>query len=119
LHVLDDEDFLAWLDQAKLAPGDLFDRGRIVTQAPGLLGQACILGALARQRRRQRGGLTPDAQHRQQAAVARQRIHHDHQRDEQQPEAQQATVARLSAERLRLSDRLRSVGRRHASTKVH
>ena len=97
-RVLDDEDFLAGPDEAKLSAGDFFDRGRIFAEPARLLGQARVVGALARHRRRQRGVLTAYPQHREQPAIAGERVQHDHQRHENQPDMQQPAVARLAAE---------------------
>ena len=120
MHVLDDEDLLAGLDQAKLAAGDFLYRGGIFAKAARLFGEAGVVGALARQRRGQRGVLTANPQHRQQPAVARERVHHDDEPDQAEPDVQQAAIARLAAKRLRLSlNWLRGIRRRHVGTKVH
>ena len=47
-QVFDDEDFFAGPDQAELAPRDFFDRGGVVAQAAGFLGEARVVGALMR-----------------------------------------------------------------------
>ena len=118
-NVLDDEDLLARLDQPELPPRDFFDGGRIVAQPPRLFGEPRVLGTFARHGRRQRVVLTADAKHRQQPAVARERVEDDDDGDEQQADVQQPLVARVAAYRVRMAaKRTGSVGRRHVGRKV-
>ena len=96
-HVFDDEDALAGLDQAELAPRDLFDRGRILAQAPGLFAQPRVLGALTRDRRRQAVVLVARAQHRQQPAIADEAVDDNDGGDEKHQHLDDPPVARRGA----------------------
>jgi hypothetical protein len=119
-NVFDDEDFFAGLDQPELATGDVFHGRRIVLQPARLFHQPGVPGALARERGGQRVVLSANAKHREQSAVAGERIEDDHDGDEQQADVQQPAVAGPAADCPGVSpDGLRSVGRRHEGTKIH
>ena len=92
-HVLEDEHFFAGTDQPELAAGDFLDRGRIVGEAARFVSKAGVLGALARDRRRQLFVLLPGAQHREKSLVANQRVDDDDGGDEQEQPPDDLTAA--------------------------
>src|SRR5580704_13795950 len=83
--VLDDEDGLPGLDEPELTPGDLLDDRWILAKPPGLLAQACVLGALAGNAGGQLVVLATRAKRRGQSAIANEAVHDgDHRPEHQQ-----------------------------------
>ena len=80
-------------DEAQLAPGDLFDRIRILTQAPRFFAQTRVFRALTRHRRR--GGIifAPRPHHGQQPAVAHQAVDDKYRCHEEDEPLDDAAVA--------------------------
>src|SRR5206468_488984 len=70
----DDEDLLARLDEAELAPGDLLDGGRILGQTTRGFAQERVFGALPRDRCGERVVLTLRPQQGEQTSIADQRV---------------------------------------------
>jgi periplasmic divalent cation tolerance protein len=93
--VFHDEDFFSRFDQPELAPGDFFNGPGIVAKAPRLVGQPRILGALARDCRRQFVVLASCAQRGEQAAIADQRVKHDDADDKHQQNAADSSGWRI------------------------
>ena len=100
--VLDDEQLLARLDEAELAAGEVFDGGRILTQAPRLLAEPGIFGAHLRQRLFEAGVLLPGLHYRQQSLLADERVNHQDTPDEQKEVLHGAAAAPAGESRARL-----------------
>ena len=70
---------------------DLFNGSGVVAQAPRLVGQARVVGALARDRGRQLVVLAPCSQRGEQPAIADERVQRNHADDQQQEHAADAS----------------------------
>jgi hypothetical protein len=83
IDVLHDEQLFAGLDETQVAAGQVFNRGRILTQPTRFVPKAGVLGADARQRLLERPVLLTLLQHLDQALLANQAVEHQHAADEQ------------------------------------
>ena len=78
--ILDDEHLLAGMDEAELAAGDFFDGRGIFAQLTRFVAQPGVLRALAGDGAGQLVVLMARAQHRQQSAIADERVDENHDR---------------------------------------
>ena len=78
--VLEDEQLLAWTDQAELAAGDLFDGGGILAQHAGLFAEPCVLRSRGCERLLERPVPRARLHHREQPLVAHQGVNQQHAR---------------------------------------
>lgn len=74
LHIFDDEELLTGPDQAQFAAGNFLDRLGILAQLARLLAQLRVLGARLDERGFKRPVLLPRLDHREQPAVADERV---------------------------------------------
>src|ERR1700758_5179019 len=93
VDVFDDEELFAWLDQAELAAGDVFDGGRIFTEAARVLAQPGVVRARAGERVLEGPILRPRFQHCQESAIADERVDGDHHAEGQENVLEHATTA--------------------------
>ena len=98
--VLDDEDLFAGPDEPQVAAGDFFNGCGVFAQAPRLVAQAQVFGALAGDLRGELVVLLTRAEHRQQSAIANQTVDDGHGRHEDQQKLDDSVASRRPFRRL-------------------
>jgi|SRR5262245_30354213 len=91
--VFDDEKLFAGLDEAQVAAGEVFDRGRVLAEASSLITQPRVLGADSHERLLERLVLVTLLQHLHQPLLTDKAVEHEHTSDEQDQILHDTTTA--------------------------